>query len=48
MRIHCGPGYRVYYARRGQWVYLLLFGGDKDTQKRDIKATLEMARQLNE
>ena len=37
MRIHCGPGYRVYYSRRGQVVYLLLCGGNKSTQSRDIK-----------
>ena len=37
MRIHCGPGYRVYYSRRGQVVYLLLCGGSKSTQSRDIK-----------
>ena len=37
MRIHCGPGYRVYYSRSGQVVYLLLCGGSKSTQSRDIK-----------
>ncbi len=37
MRIHCGPGYRVYYARKGKVMYLLLCGGDKSTQGRDIK-----------
>ena len=37
MRIHCGPGYRVYYSRRGQVVYLLLCGDSKSTQSRDIK-----------
>jgi len=36
MRIHTGPGYRVYFTRRGNTVYLLLVGGDKSTQKRDI------------
>jgi putative addiction module killer protein len=46
MRIHFGPGYRVYYTRRGTRVYLLLVGGDKGTQRRDIKAAVEMARQL--
>jgi putative addiction module killer protein len=46
MRIHFGPGYRVYYKRRDQLVYLLLVGGDKSTQKRDIKQALEMARHL--
>ena len=42
MRIHVGPGYRVYYTRRGEVVYLLLCGGDKSTQKRDIKRAKAM------
>lgn len=37
MRVHVGPGYRVYYVQHGKLVYLLLCGGDKSTQKRDIK-----------
>ncbi len=37
MRIDFGPGYRVYFAREGRIVYLLLCGGDKSTQKVDIK-----------
>lgn len=32
MRIHVGPGYRLYYCRRGETVYLLLCGGDKSSQ----------------
>jgi putative addiction module killer protein len=47
MRIHAGPGYRVYYTRRVEVVYLLLLGGDKSTQKRDIKRATEMARTLD-
>lgn len=46
MRIHYGPGYRAYFTRRGSVVYLLLLGGDKSTQKRDIKRATEMARNL--
>jgi putative addiction module killer protein len=46
MRIHVGPGYRVYYMRRGPELYLLLAGGDKGTQKRDMKLAAEIARQL--
>ncbi|MGJ8530345.1 type II toxin-antitoxin system RelE/ParE family toxin [Maritalea sp.] len=42
MRIHYGSGYRVYYSRRGEIVYLLLIGGDKRSQKRDIKLAIEM------
>ncbi|EDZ99864.1 addiction module killer protein [Burkholderia sp. H160] len=37
MRIDCGPGYRVYYAREGRMVYLLLCGGNKSTQQADIR-----------
>ena len=47
MRIHVGPGYRVYFTRRGEVFYLLLLGGDKSSQKRDIKRALEMARALD-
>ena len=46
MRIHFGPGYRAYFTRRGTFVYVLLIGGDKSTQKRDIKRALTMAREL--
>ena len=46
MRIHYGPGYRVYFTRSGIVVYLLLLGGDKSTQKRDIKRAIEMASSL--
>ena len=48
MRIHTGPGYRVYYTRRGSVLYLLLLGGDKSTQTRDIKRAIKMARELEE
>jgi len=43
MRIHYGPGYRVYFTRRGEVVYLLLIGGDKSTQKRDIQRAKQIA-----
>jgi putative addiction module killer protein len=46
MRIHYGPGYRAYCTRRGEVVYLLLLGGHKSTQKRDIKRAKAMARDL--
>jgi putative addiction module killer protein len=42
MRIHYGPGYRLYYARREDVVYLLLMGGSKATQARDIKRANDM------
>ena len=48
MRIHVGPGYRVYFTRRGLQVYLLLVGGSKASQKRDIKTAFRMARELKE
>ncbi len=37
LRIHFGPGYRIYYGLDGQMIVLLLCGGDKSTQKKDIK-----------
>jgi len=46
MRIHFGPDYRVYFTRRETFVYVLLIGGDKSTQRRDIKRALKMAREL--
>ena len=46
MRIHTGPGYRVYYRRRETVVYLLLCGGDKSTQKKDIKQAKTILKQL--
>ncbi len=48
MRIHAGPGYRVYFVRKESTVYVLLAGGDKSTQKRDIARALRMARELKE
>ncbi|HET7334429.1 MAG TPA: type II toxin-antitoxin system RelE/ParE family toxin [Rhizomicrobium sp.] len=46
MRIKVGPGYRVYFVRRGERVYLLLLGGDKSSQAGDIKAAKKMAAEL--
>jgi putative addiction module killer protein len=46
MRIHYGPGYRLYYTRKESTIYLLLIGGDKSTQKRDIRRAIEMARSI--
>ena len=48
LRIHHGPGYRVYFVRRGQALILLLCGGDKGTQARDIKAAKALAAQLED
>lgn len=46
MRIHYGPGYRVYFTQRGMEIVILLAGGNKSTQSQDIKAALDLARQL--
>ena len=46
LRIDYGPGYRVYYTKRGRKVVILLAGGDKRTQATDIKAALRLARNL--
>jgi putative addiction module killer protein len=48
LRIHYGPGYRVYYARQGHVVYVLLCGGDKSIQPEDIATAKSLARQLKE
>ncbi len=48
MRIHVGPGYRLYYAKHREALYLLLLGGDKSGQRHDIKRALEMARTLKQ
>lgn len=44
MRIHFGPGYRVFFVRRGQTVFVVLGGGDKSTQDRDISRAKELAK----
>jgi putative addiction module killer protein len=46
LRVDYGPGYRVYFVKRGQELVLLLAGGDKRTQDRDIKTALELAHNL--
>lgn len=48
LRINYGPGYRVYFKKRGQELIILLAGGDKATQAKDIKAALRLARNLSE
>ena len=44
LRIDYGPGYRVYFVQRGKALIILLAGGDKRTQDRDIKAAIKLAR----
>jgi len=46
LRIDYGPGYRVYYKQHGQSLMILLAGGDKRTQAKDIKTALRLARNL--
>ncbi|HDS1519526.1 TPA: type II toxin-antitoxin system RelE/ParE family toxin [Stenotrophomonas maltophilia] len=46
LRVDVGPGYRVYYTQRGNEVVILLVGGDKGTQQRDIDKAKELARNL--
>ncbi len=46
LRIDYGPGYRVYFVQTGRTVVVLLAGGDKRTQDRDIELALELAREL--
>lgn len=46
MRVHSGPGYRVYFIRSSSAIYVLLCGGNKASQKRDIKRAKLMAREL--
>lgn len=46
LRVDYGPGYRVYFVRRGETLIVLLAGGDKRTQVRDISTALTLARTL--
>jgi len=46
LRIHYGPGYRVYYMQRGRELVVLLAGGDKGSQAKDIKTALRLAQNL--
>lgn len=46
LRIHYGPGYRVYYVQRGTVLIVLLCGGDKSSQSRDIRAAKKLAAEL--
>ncbi|HEX7887013.1 MAG TPA: type II toxin-antitoxin system RelE/ParE family toxin [Phenylobacterium sp.] len=48
LRIHYGPGYRVYFQRRGDALVILLCGGDKSTQAKDIKTAKRLAETWSE
>ncbi len=48
LRVHHGPGYRVYFRRRGSTIIVLLCGGDKSTQARDINLAWKLASETKE
>jgi len=48
MRLHFGPGYRVYFMQQHKEIDILLCGGDKSTQARDIKRALELVASLQD
>ena len=48
MRIHYGPGYRVYFVQRGAALVVLLCGGDKSTQAGDIRTAKQLASELED
>lgn len=48
LKIDFGPGYRVYYAQRGTSLLLLLAGGDKSTQQKDIATAIHLAKNFQE
>ena len=48
MRIHTGPGFRVYFCRQDKVVYILLCGGDKSSQRKDILAAKKIKKRLEE
>lgn len=48
LRIHYGPGFRVYFSEQGRDIVLLLLGGDKSSQKRDIEAAIRYRQEYEE
>ena len=48
MRVDFGPGYRLYFTRRGRVILVLLNAGDKSSQKRDIRRALKLAAELGD
>ena len=48
LKLNFGPGYRVYYTLRGQRLLLLLLGGDKSTQQKDIETAVRLAKNFKE
>lgn len=48
MKIDVGPGYRAYFVRRGKIIVVVLCGGDKSTQNKDIKTAKQIAAELED
>ena len=48
LRLHFGPGYRVYFTQNGREIVILLAGGDKSSQSADIKTALKLAKNLKD
>jgi putative addiction module killer protein len=48
LRMHFGPGYRIYFTKIGQTIYFLIGGGDKSTQARDIRKAITIAQKLKD
>ena len=48
LRVDYGPGYRIYFCRRGEDMIVLLCGGDKSTQDRDIRAAKAMVKEFKQ
>ena len=46
MRLDYGPGYRVYFVKQGEAIIILLCGGEKGSQAKDIRTALEMAKEI--